>query len=791
MGYLVTFDSSVCSLVTVQKVEAFYTGGNIQISKDGQYMFCGIAQQVKILELETAKTTCTVGQEDEEITSFCVSPDDKFLVLATQNCLLRKWKWKSKELVHTWKALHATPVMSMGFDPTSTLLATGGSDFIIKLWDCIQQYCTHHLRGHTGVVRLVRFHPDITRLQLVSAADDDSVRVWGLKTSSCLMVSTHHHSLVRDLSFTDNGQTMYSCGQDKVVCVWDMDRLKVIRTLPVFESSAGVMVLENLPVLEDGDAKDYFVCVGSDGALRVVHAKTGKCIHTDRSLCEERSGEESKDIIVQAFRCPALDCIVVVTYDHNILFIENDFTVGKQLSGHLEEVLDMAPVGKEGSHLVVVSNSSKVKVFDRHTMQCQILSGHTDTVLAVTVCPKQNLFATASKDNQVRIWKMDPNTFSVTCVAAGEGHAKAVTTVAFSRLSAKFIVSGSEDQTIKLWKVPPGDVKHETERLATLHSCSTEWAHQDDINCIAISPNDLYLASASRDKTAKLWSLPDLKLQGVVRGHKRGVWCVQFSDVDKCFATSSADGKINIWNMADFSLMQSLEGHNSSVLKVIYISGGRQLLSSDSEGLLKLWTLKTSTCEKTFEAHANKAWALAVLPGEEDLIISGGADSTLIIWKDTTDEEVQLARETAEKQILQEQKLQNLLQQKKFLKAIGLAITLERPYTVLNIIKNIMKTPTGFEDLEKLCKLKPHQIGSLLRYASQWNTNTHHCQGAQVVVNILLKGFPVEELLALPDFRTSFEGLLPYTERHFQRTDGHQLQATFADYTLQCMKKGV
>ncbi|XP_076473049.1 transducin beta-like protein 3 [Babylonia areolata] len=780
------------NLAVIQKFEAFYTGGNIQISKDGQFMFCGCSQQVKVLELETAKTTCTIGQEDEELTSFCVSPDDQFLVLATQNLLLRKWKWKNKELVHTWKALHATPVMSMGFDPTSTLLATGGSDCLIKVWDCIQQYCTHHLRGHTGVVRLVRFHPDIERLQLVSAADDDTVRVWDLKTSTCLVVSRDHYSLVKDLFFTNNGQTMYSCGGDKVVCVWDMNKLKVIRTLPVFESSEGVMVLENLPVLEDGDARDYFVCVGSDGALRVVSSKTGKCAHTDRTLCEEGDGEDddSKHAIVQAFFCQALDKIVIVMYDHNILFLNNDFTLHKQLSGYLEEVLDIGLVGKDGSHLVVISNSSKVKVFNRHTMECQILSGHTDTVLALAVCPKQKFFATASKDNRVRIWRMNPETCQVSCVAVGDGHAKAVTSVAFSRLSAKFIVSGSEDQTVKLWKLP-SEVKQETDQLVTLHSSVTEWAHQAEINCVTVAPNDMYLASASRDKTAKLWSLPDLKLQGVVRGHKRGVWCVQFSTVDKCFATSSADGKINVWNMTDFSLMQSLEGHNSSVLKVVYISGGRQLLSSDSEGLLKIWTLKTNTCDKTLEGHDNKAWALAVHPSE-DLVISGGADATVILWKDTTDEEAQLVRAKLEKQILQEQRLENYIQDKKYLKAIGLAITLDQPYRVLNILKSIMKTPTGSEDLRQtLCNLKTHQLGSLLRYASQWNMNTHHCQCAQMVLNIVLKGFPADELLALPDFKTSFEGLLPYTERHFHRADHHQLQATFADYTLQCMNKRI
>ena len=53
------------------------------------------------------------------------------------------------------QAIHTMPVMSMEFDPTSTLLATGGSDRLIKLWDSVQQYCTHNLSGHTGVVRWV------------------------------------------------------------------------------------------------------------------------------------------------------------------------------------------------------------------------------------------------------------------------------------------------------------------------------------------------------------------------------------------------------------------------------------------------------------------------------------------------------------------------------------------------------------------------------------------------------------------------------------------------------------
>jgi len=43
----------------------------------------------------------------------------------------------------------------MAFDSTSTLLATGGADASVKVWDVVRQYCTNNLRQHRGVVRSV------------------------------------------------------------------------------------------------------------------------------------------------------------------------------------------------------------------------------------------------------------------------------------------------------------------------------------------------------------------------------------------------------------------------------------------------------------------------------------------------------------------------------------------------------------------------------------------------------------------------------------------------------------
>lgn len=56
------------------------------------------------------------------------------------------------------------------------------------------------------------------------------------------------------------------------------------------------------------------------------------------------------------------------------------------------------------------------------------------------------------------------------------------------------------------------------------------------------------------------------------------------------------------------------------------------ICSSGSDGLLKLWTIKSNECVKTLDAHEDKVWAIAC-DKNDDTIITGGADSTIIIWK--------------------------------------------------------------------------------------------------------------------------------------------------------------
>lgn len=738
-----------------RKLEPFYTGGEIALSPDEEFLFCQCENFVKVVEIATGQAVCCLGNEEDATITICGNNEIIFTAHRA-SMLIKQWRWRAGEeerLVRSFKA-HPVPVTSMSMDSTSSLLASGATDSVIRVWDIENNYCTHQFKGSKGVVTLLQFHP--TKLHLFSSSDDLLIKVWNLETSSLLHNLKGHVSPVTSLVFLSD-TVLVSGGRDKVLNTWELSEGKLKETLPVFE------VVEGL-----SGCQGRLVTAGDRGVLRAWHKS--KCV-----LEQDTPSLKREYVRLMSYK----DGVLAVTFDQNILIYNKELKVEKNLIGYNDEIIDIKPAFE--GNLALATNSEQIRIVNTETLATCVLSGHTGTVLSIDTNLEHGLLASSSKDASVVIWRADAGSYSQ--IATCTGHTSAVSGVAWSHLQENiFVVSVSCDLTLKLWQPPKGNVNklHKTKCVYTIK------AHEKDINCVTVSPNDKFIITGSLDKTAKVWSADKGNLLGVLRGHKRGIWSARFSPVDQCVLTTSGDALVKLWRLADYSCIRTYEGHASSVLNCQFTTLGRQIVSCCADGLIKVWDTQTSECVTTLDGHTDKCWALMVT---EEGIVSGAADSLLCFWRDVTVEEEEEEIREEELQSEQQQELRNLVFNEKYAAAFALSLSLNMPYKCLGVAQKILELEDGKTQLRNLIdNLQMDQIESLLAYLATWNTNSKHTIIAQNVLFALLSSGQSQSLAENPKLRVHWEALIPYTERHFERLSKLQQQSTFLQYTWDRMK---
>jgi WD40 repeat protein len=243
-----------------------------------------------------------------------------------------------------------------------------------------------------------------------------------------------------------------------------------------------------------------------------------------------------------------------------------------------------------------------------------ILYGHTSCVNSVACSTDDLRIVSGSDDQTVRIWDAVSGTIQYTL----EGHTRSVSSVAFSSDGLR-IVSGSYDKTVRIWDASSGTIQHTME------------GHTSEVTSVTFSSDGLQIVSGSADRTVRIWDAASGTIQHTMKGHASCVSSVAFSPDGTRIVSASWDWTVCIWDAVSGTIQYTLEGHTSWVNSAAFSSNGLQIVSGSADMTVRIWDAVSGSIQHNLEGHTNVVTSVA-FSSDGSRIVSSSRDHTVRIW---------------------------------------------------------------------------------------------------------------------------------------------------------------
>jgi WD40 repeat protein/serine/threonine protein kinase len=249
------------------------------------------------------------------------------------------------------------------------------------------------------------------------------------------------------------------------------------------------------------------------------------------------------------------------------------------------------------------------------------LLGHTDKVVAIEFSPDGSRFATASRDDTVKLW--DPITGEL--LRTLPGHAGDVRSVEFSPDSSR-VLTTSADSTAAIWMAETGKV------LATIDDY--------DVNTARFSPDGRTLAIGADDGSLSLWSSApgeEVVEQRVLSAGAR-IEALAFSPDGTRLAAATKAGLLHLWSGQ--TELARVEVGNVGARTLRFSPDGTRLAAAGLEGSIVLRDGQSGAAIATLPANQGEVWALAFAPVGPPRLLSTGREGSPKLWRTDTGEQV-------------------------------------------------------------------------------------------------------------------------------------------------------
>jgi WD40 repeat protein len=198
------------------------------------------------------------------------------------------------------------------------------------------------------------------------------------------------------------------------------------------------------------------------------------------------------------------------------------------------------------------------------------------------------------------------------------GHDSAVNSACFSP-DGKTVATASNDRTVRLWNATTG------QEIIALYG------HENWVRSVGFSADGARVVTAAWDSTARLWDLATRQELASLRGHDGWVNCASFSPDGTRVVTGGKDHTVRLWDATTAQELIILRGHEDSVNSAGFSPDSSRIVTASSDGTARVWDVATRQELATLSVGGDGVWSACYSP-DGARVVTAAKDGTAQLW---------------------------------------------------------------------------------------------------------------------------------------------------------------